>query len=298
MKRYRIVGYDFDTRANILAMEIKEDWEPRVKDQHEANKAQIRESVELDYGVADAARKLDDFLAIGWRPFSVVAYHNVFFREARDAFVLGSYYPALTGAVSLGERILNHLVLALRDHFKTSDSYKRVYRKESFDNWEVAIAALEEWDVLLPQAATHFRELLTVRNRSVHFDRNLESETRERALEAILLVTKIVQTQFTELFGPPWIIPGTKGATFIARDWETNPFVRKVYLPNCVHVGPYHLLDQNEVGWFVSADKSPESGERTDEEFTAIFNERDQTMRELGLLGSAPRAAIDVEVQT
>ena len=38
MKRYRVSAFDFDSRPLILAMEIKEDWEEKVKAQHRANK--------------------------------------------------------------------------------------------------------------------------------------------------------------------------------------------------------------------------------------------------------------------
>jgi hypothetical protein len=72
-----------------------------------------------------------------------VAFHNVFFNQVRDSFVIGSYYPALTAACALGERILNHLVLGLRDSFRTAEEYKRVYRKDSFDNWMIPIDVLE-----------------------------------------------------------------------------------------------------------------------------------------------------------
>jgi hypothetical protein len=45
MKRYRVLAYDFDTRANILNTDIKDDWKPQVKAQWENNKNQIKEGL-------------------------------------------------------------------------------------------------------------------------------------------------------------------------------------------------------------------------------------------------------------
>jgi len=61
----------------------------------------------------------------------VIAYHNSFLRRVRDAFASGNYYPALTAGCALGERILNHLILDLREEFRRAvvdpfvDGYRR-----------------------------------------------------------------------------------------------------------------------------------------------------------------------------
>ena len=82
---------------------------------------------------------------------------------------MGAYYPALTAACALGERILTYLMLNLRDDFKAHPQYKRVYRRESFEKWDLAIDTLEVWDVLLPEVVTSFRELRDRRNKAIHF---------------------------------------------------------------------------------------------------------------------------------
>jgi hypothetical protein len=38
--------------------------------------------------------------------------------------------------------VLNHLLLALRGDYQHTPEYKRVYRKDSFDDWNVPIDAL------------------------------------------------------------------------------------------------------------------------------------------------------------
>jgi hypothetical protein len=147
MRRYRLLAMSFDTRAEILKTEIKDEWEDKVRDQWIENKQQIKEGVKQEHGTVDIEQKLSDFIDIGRGPFSVIAFHNKFLRQCRHAFVAGSYYPALTGTCALGERILNHMVLKLRDYYKGSPSYKRVYDKQSFDNWDLAIDVLKEWRV-------------------------------------------------------------------------------------------------------------------------------------------------------
>src|SRR3972149_6553409 len=114
MKRYRVLNFDFDTRVRTLVDPKKE-----------------------------------NFIAIDSKPFSILAFHNRFFEQIRTSFIIGSYYPALTGACALGERILNHLILTLRDDFKNSPEYKKIYRKKSFDDWDVPISILASWGTLL-----------------------------------------------------------------------------------------------------------------------------------------------------
>src|SRR5262245_255998 len=126
MKRHLIWTMDFDSRAHTLELEIGDHWDPQVKEQWRQNKDQIAGSVAGEFGSEDLERKLRDFAAIGVRPFSIISHHNTLFAQVRDAFVQGAYYPALTGACALGERILNHLVIDLRDEFRSTPEYKSV----------------------------------------------------------------------------------------------------------------------------------------------------------------------------
>lgn len=156
MKRFRVFSMDFDSRAMMLTEEIREDWEPTVKELHRQNRRQIQESLIHAYGASNYESKRQNFIDLGTKPFSVMAFHNAFFEQIRLAFVMGAYYPALTGACALGERILNHLILNLRDDFRATPEYKQVYRNDSFDQWDIPINALTSWGVLLPEAADSF----------------------------------------------------------------------------------------------------------------------------------------------
>lgn len=279
----------FDTRCEILTEEIKDHWEDRVRQLWLENKTAVREGIKQEYGDFDIDRKISDFIAVGREPFSVIAFHNVFLRQCRTAFVAGSYYPALVGICALGERILNHMILRLRDYHKASPYYKRVYRKQSFDDWNLAISAVEDWNAFVTIAflrqtgvetedygsdvADCFRSLCTLRNEPIHFRLGLEFQAREPALKAIHLLREIVTKQFGVDGPQPWFISGARAAYYIKKHLETLPFVREFYLPSCVYVGPNHTATLARNGkWYIDDPGSYDEREITDEEFAALVN--------------------------
>jgi hypothetical protein len=180
---------------------------------------------------------------------------------------MGAYYPSLTGACALGERILNHLVLILREDHTKMPEYKTVSRKESFDNWDVAINMLESWDVLLPDAGKSLRDLRDIRNKAVHFQPEVDKNDRALALDAIRCLREIINSQFSA-FGPqPWFITNIPGEIYIKKDWEAKPFIRRVYLPNCLAVGPRHKIEALMPRVAVNDKFQYEDREITDEQF-------------------------------
>lgn len=267
MKRYRTLTIDFDTRATYLALEIQESWEPLVKQQHTQNKANIVQGLANQYGPGFLDAKIKNFMDLGSLPLSVVSFHNQFHAQARDAFVVGAYYPALTGICSLGERVLNHLILGLRESYRATPEYKKIYRKDSFDDWDVMISTLSAWRVLLPAAAEKYDELKSLRHRSVHFRPETDTNDRQLALQAIQCFSAIVQEQFGVLGRHPWFIPNIRGTSYLSKDWESNPFIRLVYLPSCVKVSPYHRLEGSPGQFRVVEPVSFPDEEISDEEF-------------------------------
>lgn len=241
MKRYRILGWDFDTRVHSLK-DADESWEESVKRLHIQNKENVLAGLKSQYGEDQFEMKLKNFKDLDVLPFSVVAYHNKFLRQSRNAFMVGSYYPALTGVCALGERVLNHLILKLRDYFKHTPEYQKVYNKDSFDRWDRAIDVLSKWDVLLPEVATAYLSLGQLRNRSIHFNPITDTNDRELALEAITLFQEIVNKQFSAFGKLPWFITSIPGEVYIKKSWEGKPFIKEVYLSNCVQLGPKHKI--------------------------------------------------------
>ncbi|MDP1823907.1 MAG: hypothetical protein Q8L48_11720 [Archangium sp.] len=274
MKRYRVVQLDFDTRATVLDMEIGEDWEEPIKEMHRTNHSNIRAGIIFEFGAKESARKLADFMALGPAPFSVLAFHNKFFQQVRDAFVLGAYYPALTAACALGERILNHLVLTLRGSFRATDEFKKVAKKESFDDWKITIGVLRTWGVLLPGAAEAFERLRVIRHRVIHFSPATETNDRSFALDAIRQLSGVIEGQFSGRGPLPWFMHDVPGVTFVRKSFEEDAFVRAVVLPSCRLVGPLHEM-RYEGGRLVVHDQHDyDNREVTDEDFARMAAER------------------------
>jgi hypothetical protein len=199
-----------------LNIAIQEQWEPKVKQLHHENKLNIIEGLKTEFGLNDFSAKLTNFIDLGPAPFSIITFHNKFSYQARTAFVMGSYYPALTSICALGERILNHLIRHLREYFKSTEQYKYVYNKDSFDNWGTAIDTLEAWKILLPDSTTALRELSELRNHSLHFNPETDTNDRVDALNALKLLNQVINTQFGASGSQPWFIIA-KGASFIKK---------------------------------------------------------------------------------
>lgn len=282
MKRYRVLGWDLDSTANILAMQISESWEPHVQEGHRKNKEQVTQEMIQKYGRSHIETKIQNLIDLGSSPFSVLAFHNKFLRQIRNSYITGSYYPALTGACALGERILNYLLLTLRGFYRSTLQHKKVYRKSSFDDWTLAIDTLEAWHILLPEAVNDYRKLAEIRNRAIHFDPATDQNDRALALSSISILSNIIQTQFSG-FGPqPWFIPNIPGASFIKKEAEKEPFIKVVYLPNCALVGPYHTLDFEPTDTHVKVKVHdgylyPET-EISDQEFADLFKRGEPKM--------------------
>jgi len=267
MKRYRTMNVDFDSRSNALKLKIEEDWNPSVKALHEKNKKQVREGLQLEFGLSSWNQKEKNLVDIGSSFPSVIFFHNKFLKQARSAFVMGAYYPAFTGITTLTERILNHLIIQVREDFKHTDEYKKVYNKDSFTDWDQIIRILESWDVILSEAKPPLKKLQKLRHQyAAHFNPETDRRDREFALDSILAFQEFIKLQFGFFGDQPWFIPGCKGEFFIKREYETHPFVKRIYLPNCVRVGPKFRLETVEGGFQVFDEEYPDV-EITDNEF-------------------------------
>lgn len=279
MKRYRVLTTQFDFRVTQLNIDVDSSWDEAVKEQHRTNYILTVGGLLGDFGTEHALPKIQNLRAIGNAPFSILAYHNRFIEEVRRAFVIGGYYPALTGACALGERILNHLLLRMRDHFKSTPEYRRIVSKESFDDWTLAIDTLKNWGVLLEQVVDCYQKLRDVRNKkAIHFNPETDAYAREYAIEAISLLQEIINQQFGAFGMQPWYIPNVPGTSFVKLEAQEDPFVKEIILPNCASVGPWHRLNpmQTENGslWQVLDDYPYEDREITDEEFRELFINR------------------------
>lgn len=269
------MAYDFDARATILSMDIKNGWEEKVKEQWIQNQETIKEGLIAEYGSHNISKKISRFVELDSNPISLIAFHNNFLKQIISAYVMGSYYPALTGACALGERILNHLILRLRKYFKKTTEYKKVHRKDSFDNWDLAINTLEAWEVLLKKTVAQFQKLKEIRNKSIHFNPETDTNDKVLALEAIQILKKIINEQFSGFGAQPWYITGIAGVCYIKKESESLPFIKEIVLPNCQKVGHLHLLETGPQGWIVKDDHDYAEIEISDKRFRELINNRE-----------------------
>lgn len=273
MKRYRVLAYDFDTRANLLSEEINDKWNDTRKKQWQDIQNKIKADIIAQFGKQNADQKIKNFIEIEYLPFSFIAFHNKFIRQIRTAYVIGAYYPALTSACALGERILNHLIIHLRDDFRETNEYRRVYRKSSFTNWNVAIDTLESWKILLPEVVQNFRELKKKRDKAIHFNPETDINDKKLALDAIKKLTEIVSGQFSSYGKQPWFIPGTSNG-YIKNGYENVSFVKRIIIPNCKLVGPYHTLTFKGNKLIINDDYNYEDRKISDSEFLELLKNR------------------------
>lgn len=270
MKRYRILSFDFDKRVRLLVNLVDGKEEENVKKQRLENRRKVEEELIATYGELNKEAKKDNFIALGSKPFSIVAFHNRFFEQIRTSFIMGAYYPALTGACALGERILNYLILILRDDYKGSHEYKSIYRKDSFDDWDIPINALSSWGVLLPRVAKDFQRLKEMRNKSIHFRPEVDYNDYELALEAIHCLKDIIGNQFSAIGPKPWFMLNIPGEVYIRKDWESKPFIKRIYLPNCQLVGPKHSVKSLSAEIIVDDNFEYDNMEISDEQFAEL----------------------------
>jgi hypothetical protein len=276
-RRYHPFSFDFDSTPLSLA-EPEEHWDEQVKRLHLENRARQIKRLELQYGTLHIEDVVKNAADLGPKSMSLLAYHNTLHEQARRSFIAATYYPALVAACALGERILNHLVLDLRDSFKSSEHYKKVYRKESFDKWPFAVSVLADWKVLADGVGSEFLGLGDLRNRSIHFNPETYQSLREDALAALHRLNAIIAKQFGYFGGQPWFIENTPGAQFVKRPFENNPFVRSYVIPRSGFVGPLYGMERSQEGSWNHLDYTDYGDdELSDEEFARRFRERDHT---------------------
>ena len=270
MKRYRIHIIDFDTTATILGTEINKNWEYKVKVLHHKNRANLMNQLSSEFGNYGFEVKITNFIDFGEIPFSVIAYHNKFFKQIRASFVISAYYPALTATCTLGERILNYLILGLRESFKNTQEYKSIRTKKSFDNWEKVIDILDKWGIWNDGVKEKFMELKKIRNDSIHFKQEVENTDRELALKSINVLKSIIKNQFSAFGNNRWFFGSELSETYIKKESENHPFIQLVYIPNCVRVGYKHELVNNGKWFDIVDDHKYEDKEIDDENFLEL----------------------------
>ncbi|MDD5192924.1 MAG: hypothetical protein PHH54_02995 [Candidatus Nanoarchaeia archaeon] len=294
MKRYRICGFDFDARANILNQST-EGWSEEAKANFQKQTQQIEQEIINEFGITDKIAKIKRFKEMGAKPLSIIAYHNFLLNQIRSAYIQGGFYPALTGACALGERILNHLILDLRDLYnkgegklgehpcKDCDKLKELKLKglvkpefdiftcKSCSNWDLMINNLIKWEVINSDIKSLFKKLSKKRHKSLHFNTDTINNLENESLESIKLLQEIIQKLFPA-FGSSYFIPA-KGEAYLKKELESKPFFKKYYIPNSKLVSPFHEVKLVTPNFIIEDTKADEDKEITDEEFIRLREE-------------------------
>lgn len=272
MKRYLVSPQQFDSRA-ILLGDFEETWSPEVQELHYQNKERLISELKLELGETNFEVKVENFKALGLSPFSIISHHNTLYYQARYAFIHGFYYPALTAACALGERILNHLILDLRRYYPPSIIDKKAHQRSSINDWTKAIALLDEWGVLQHEDVnSEFEKLKVLRHRSLHFNAETASSLREDALAALGCLAKIIEKQFG--FLPTKTIAGSQGAFFLRKNEEEDPFIKHYYLQQCPQVSPFYKMKYVAGTWLIFDIEVDMRTGVSDARFLELFNAR------------------------
>jgi hypothetical protein len=278
MKRFRPIAVQFDSRALLMRADTKQ-YSQTVLNNHLKNLQSIDRELEYEYGAHGFDLKKKNFIDLGVHPFSVVAYHNEYLTQIRRSYICGDYYPALTGACSLGERILNHMIFTLRDDFKHI-KIKGINSPNPESNWDKCILALSKWKVLLPEVVQHFKELKELRHESVHYNTVTDEVPAKKALLTITHIQEITRLQFGALGIQPWYFHGSD-ACYVKKTYEDDPFVRNYILPSCLYLSPFYRVTQVMPTWQTTDYDVKIDLEDTDENFTSLRKDSPQFHKQI-----------------
>jgi hypothetical protein len=271
--RYRVFPAAFDT-TYLLLKPAESTWSPEAQQQHETSRSAQIDLLRAAHGEARVEQVVANLVDLGADPWSVLGWHIGLWREIKHAFATCCYYSAATAAGCLGERILNHLLIDLETDIRPPTADSNLIHSQNGPSFAKAIKMLTRWNVLEPEAAKQFDLLRKLRNKLVHFDPTLYQDIRQRSLEATVALRDAIDAQFG-LFVQRRLIPNTPGHTFLKKDVEHEPFVRKYVLPLASRVSPNHELRHVGPGfnWEIARNEPVESADDTDEAFARLLQE-------------------------
>ena len=263
MKRYRFSNFYIDGTRGILR---NNKLPPSIL---EKERDQLKSHIILKYGQNDADGKLERYLEYDPPNICVISEYLGLLHDIADTYVFGKYYPALTGAASLGERIYNILILKLREYHKGHALYKTIYNKESIQDWHEAIDILAQWNIIDSETEASYRRLAILRKNSVHFGDI--PNIRKSAIDALNIIMEITNKLFglkSDFFF--WC----PGELYVKKEKETLPFVQEFILPTCALLGYKHTtegtLDSSGMVMHYLDSNEYQTKEISDEEFLQL----------------------------
>lgn len=224
---YRVLNFSFDARVNSLR--------EHIPDKH---KEVMLNDFRIQWGEKDFDSKIARYIKLDLAYIGISEEYYELLQPIISSYCCGYFYPAMTSAGALGERILNRLIIKLRDYYKSSKHYKKIYRKDSFDQWEYPVEVLKDWDVISEEVADLFLNLKQYRNDSIHYNEGYDFEKNSH--NAIKTLANIINLQFNymtrnDLF---WVFD-VPGEILLKTEKINIPFIKEFVLPHCVLIGPY-----------------------------------------------------------
>lgn len=218
---YRVKSFAIDTRVNIFK-------EKSLVSEHQ----NIEKSLKLEWGEENFSAKVTRFKKLDLAILGVPDEYYNLMKPIISSYCCGYYYPAMTGAGALGERILNRLLINTRDYFKSSKHYKKIWNKQSFDQWDFPIKILLEWKIISSDVADLFTKLKKYRNDATHYNDNYDFEINSH--EAIKILANIIDLQFnyTNREDLLWVF-NVPGEILVRSEFIGDPFVKEFILPHC-----------------------------------------------------------------
>jgi hypothetical protein len=262
MKRHRFANFWIDgTRSLVNNTSL-----PKAIVEEE--KARLREDLAATHGVINVEERLERYLEFNPPNLYILTEFHELFQQIQDSYISGYDYTALTGACCLDERILNLLIIKTRRYYTQSKYYKRTYRKDSIQGWDLAIDSLSDWGILKGDSIAKFKGLSKLRNASVHYESL--GDLRPRALASLSLVTAITDDLLGLRSDVFFWVPGEP---YIRKDMEEDPVVQEFFIPNCPLVGYKHYLEGTPKGFAIHDNFDYEPVEVNDDEFRRLREE-------------------------
>ncbi len=261
-RMYRVLNFALDLRVNGM----------KGAPHSNEGAAKISESLlsgfKEEWGERDIKAKVERFIKLDAPLLGVPEEYYNLLQPIISAYCCGYFYPAMTAAGALGERILNRLMLKTRQHFKSSPHYKKIYSKKSSDDWELLVKILRDWDIISEEVGNDFLKLKQYRNDSIHYNDGYDFDGN--AYTAVKLLTEIISKQFgyqrKDIF---WYF-NCPGEIWVKSSAAENPFVIEFVLPQCALLTPLCEPTATPPIWGKGTPLKPLS----DEEFIRIRNER------------------------
>jgi hypothetical protein len=239
MKRYRLREFALDATQNIFNM-------PNNTPMIEKQKQETKKYLVSRFGEMDFDNKFKRYMEIKKPILGIVEEYWYLLNEIVDAYVSGYFYPALTGACCLGERIFNVMILKLRPYYKSNKFYKDIYNKNSFNDWKRAIDILKDWQVIDNKVENVYRSLGEIRHESVHYH-NKEQDLRKITIDAINNINFIADRIFGILNRKDILLLfDVPGEIYIRKEAEKIPAVREFYIPSAFLVGYKHITTDSQ----------------------------------------------------